>query len=417
MKIALVAEHTTPLSAHKGEPTDGESTHVAALARHIAKIGHKVTVYARRSAADAPERSRMGRGVTVEHLTAGPARPLGEDEAAEHTGEFATGLGAALRQDTPDVVHAFGWTSGLATMSAMRHFPEGTDTVPPVVQTFRSLNAAEHRAGLPQRPDRMRMEAAIAGRAHRVVVNSGDQRFGLARMGVPRAAVAVVPYGVDSEQFSAEGASTAAPWRTRRDDRTRIVSVTGLGPIGGAHVLIQALTRIPGAELVIVGGPAAADVAVDPDARRLQLLAKEAGVEDRVTLVGSVDRKELPKLLRSADVYACAASYDPDGGAVLEAMSCGLPVVVTATGGTTEPVLDGTTGLLLRSARPDAFARALRHLTGDTTTRTAFSIAGVDRAQSRFDWERVAAETVQVYESTLPRAESEPAVETEEAAV
>ncbi|PSK98573.1 glycosyltransferase involved in cell wall biosynthesis [Murinocardiopsis flavida] len=413
MKIALVAEHTAPLTAHKGEPTDGESVHIAALARHLARLGHKVAVYARRDTPDAPERTRMGRGVTVDHLPAGPERPLSGQEAVAHTGAFAEALAAALTEDVPDVVHAFGWDSGLAAMSAARGFPDGG--APPVVQTFHSLNAAEHRAGLPKQADRIRMESAVAGSADRIIVTAADQRFELARMGVPRSHVSVVPFGVDTEQFGPDGAVTAAPWRTRRDERTRIVTVAGLGRVDGVHALVQSMARVPGTELVVVGGPHPDDLAIDADARRLHLLAKEAKVEDRITLVGAMDRKELPKLLRSADLYVSASAYDPFGGAVLEAMSCGLPVVATATGPTTGSVLHGTTGLLLRSTRPDALARAMRGLTGDPTMRTAFSIAGVDRSQSRYGWERVAAETVQVYESALPGTAADPELVAEEA--
>lgn len=163
------------------------------------------------------------------------------------------------------------------------------------------------------------------------------------------------------------------------------------------------MARVPEAELVIAGGPAADELAIDADARRLQQRAKEAGVDDRVTLLGAVDRKELPRLLRSADVYISAAAYDPYGGAVLEAMACGLPVVAKAVGGITGAVLDGTTGMLLRSARPEGLGRALRHLASDATSRTAFSIAGADRAESRFTWQRVATETVQVYTRALPQ--------------
>ncbi|MFC7326526.1 glycosyltransferase [Marinactinospora rubrisoli] len=401
MKIALVSEHTRPLAAHKGEPTCGGSVHVSALARQLARLGHRVTVYTRRGDADLPDRARMGRGAAVAHLTAGPPRRLTESESAEHTGAFATALSEALADDTPEVVHAIGWTSGLAALSAVRR--SDAEPAPRVVQSFHSLNSAEQRAGLPRRTDRVRLEAALAGRADAVVVTSAEQRFELARMGVPRSSVGVIPFGVDTEHFSVEGAAASSPWRRRRDERVRIVSVTRLGAGGGADALVETMARVPEAELVIAGGPAREDLAIDPDARRLELLAKEHGVDDRVTLSGAVDRKELPRLLRSADLFVSAADYDPYGGAVLEAMACGLPVVARAAGGVTDAVLDGTTGLLLRYARPDALGRALRQLAADSTARTAFSIAAADRAASRYTWQRVATETERVYRRTLPR--------------
>ncbi|MFC3999793.1 glycosyltransferase [Nocardiopsis sediminis] len=399
MKIALVAEHATPLPAHKGEPTCGESVHIAAVSRQLARLGHRVTVYARRSGAGLPDRSRMGRGVNVEYLAAGPERPLSESEHADHTGAFAAALSASVAEDTPDVLHAFGWTSGLAALSAARGGAGGAGGVP-VVQTFHSLNVAEQRAGLARRADRVRLEAAIAGRADTVVVNSADQRFELARMGVPRWRVNVVPFGVDTDQFSPEGGTTAEPWHGRRQDRTRIISVAPMSA-GGAEALIETMTRLPDAELTVIAGPAPVELALDEDACRLELLAKEAGVNDRVTLTGPIERKELPRLLRSADIYVSAAPYDPYGGAVLEAMACGLPVVAKAVGSVTGAVLHGTTGLLLRHARPDTLARALRGLIGENTMRSAYGIAGADRAVSRFTWQRVAQETEQIYDRTL----------------
>lgn len=405
MKIALIAEHANPLPAHRGEPTCTESLHVCSLSRQLARLGHKVTVYSRRSSDELPgSRSRMGRGVSVEYLEAGPRQPLRAGLFAEHTGAFGAALAAALREDAPDVLHAVGWTSGLAALYAREHGPESGPRTP-VVQTFHSLNASEQRAGLPEDPSRARMEAVLAGRADAVLVNSAGHQDELTRLGVPRRRIGVVPFGVDADHFSPEGSASSGHWHARRDERPRMVSVTELGETGGAERLIEAVTRLPDAELLLVSTADRVDVALDEHARRLELLAKEAGVDDRVHLTGPVERKELPRLLRSADVYVSAAAYDPCGGAVLEAMACGLPVVATATGAVPGAVLDRTTGLLLRSGHPGILARAVRALLGEPTMRTAYGIAGADRARSRFTWRRVAVETELAYERARPREE------------
>ncbi|GLU47524.1 glycosyltransferase [Nocardiopsis ansamitocini] len=399
MKIAMVSEHANPVGAHKGEPTCGDSVHLTSVARQLAKLGHRVTVYTRHADPATAERTRMGRGVTVEHLTAGPVRKLDEAELPEHTAAFASALTTALTNDVPDVVHAFGWSSGLATMAAVRD--SGHEI--PTVQSFHSLSISERRAGLPG-ADRVRLEAALAQNADSVLVNSSEQMFELARMGVPRSTVSVVPYGVDAEHFSVDGVQQG-PWHHRRTgagQRLRVIAVTGLGRESGADSLIDMMVRVPESELLIVGGPSADDLTIDPDARRLEQRAKEAGVDDRITLTGAVDRKELPRILRSADVFVSTASYDPYGGAVLEAMACGLPVVARAVGSVTGAVLDGTTGVLLRSARPDTLGRILRTLSADATKRTAYGIAGSDRAASRFGWERIAGETERIYTKLFP---------------
>ena len=403
MKIAMVAEHANPLPAHRGEPACPASLHVCALSRQLAKRGHKVTVYARRSSPDQPEgRTRMARGVSVTYLDAGPGRPLTDDEQAEHTGAFGTALARALGEDAPDVMHTVGWTSGLAALHAQAHAGRDHGTTP-IVQTFHSLNASEQRSGLTHRPDRARMESVLASRVDHVLVNSTDQQGELARLGIPRQQVSVVPFGVDTDHFSVEGSASTEHWQSRREERPRLVSVTSLTEAGGADRLVEAMTRLPEAELLLVSTADDLDVALDENARRVELLAKEAGVDDRVHLTGPVDRKELPRLLRSADVYVSAASYDPYGGAVLEAMACGLPVVATATGAVPGAVLHRTSGVLIRFGRPEEVARAVRAVLHTPTMSSAYGIAGVDRARSRFTWQRIAIETEIAYQRSRPQ--------------
>ncbi|MDT0330737.1 glycosyltransferase [Nocardiopsis lambiniae] len=403
MKIAIIAEHANPLPAHRGEPACPASLHLCALSRQLAKRGHKVAVYVRRSDPEQPEgRTRMARGVSVTHLDAGPARPLSEDEHAEHTGVFGTALAAVLDEDRPDVLHAIGWTSGLAALHAQAHSERDQSAIP-LVQTFHSLNAAEQRSGLDRAPQRARMESILAGRADRVLVGSTDQQGELARLGVPRHHVSVVPFGVDTEHFTMEGGVSSEHWRAARGERPRLVSVTSLDPSGGADRLVDSLLRLPEAELLLVSTSERKDVSLDEDALRVQLRAKEAGVDDRLHLVGPVERKELPRLLRSADVYVSAASYDPYGGAVLEAMACGLPVVAKATGAIPGAVLHRTSGVLMRFGHPDEVARSVRAVLGAATMSSAYGIAAVDRARSRFTWQRIAIETEIAYERARPQ--------------
>ena len=415
MKIAMVAEHANPLPAHRGEPACPASLHACALSRQLAKRGHKVTVYVRRSDPDQPDgRTRMARGVSVAYLDAGPARPLHDGEQAEHTGAFGTALAAVLDEDVPDVLHAIGWTSGLAALHAQAH-SEKDQSGTPIVQTFHSLNASEQRSGLAHRPDRARMETILASRADHVLVNSTDQQGELARLGVPRHHVSVVPFGVDPDHFSVEGSASTEPWQARREERPRLISVTSLTGAGGAERLVEAMTRLPEAELLLVSTADDREVALDENARRIELLAKEAGVDDRVHLTGPVERKELPRLLRSDDVYVSAASYDPYGGAVLEAMACGLPVVATATGAVPGAVLHRTSGVLMRFGRPDEVARSVRAVLNTPTMSTAYGIAAVDRARSRFTWQRIAIETEIAYERSRPQQTERDEVEEDEA--
>jgi glycosyltransferase involved in cell wall biosynthesis len=75
-----------------------------------------------------------------------------------------------------------------------------------------------------------------------------------------------------------------------------------------------------------------------------------------------------------------------------------VPVVASAVGGLIDTVVDGVTGKLVPPRKPRALAGTLHHLLSHPTLRGQFGAAGRDRAASRYSWERVAAETVRVYE-------------------
>jgi len=388
MKIALVAQ----------QPTDGDRIRLRELSRALTDAGHRVT-------------ADIGAGGELDHL---------DDEAGDRAllaqvPEFAGRLVTRWRRARPDVVHAAGWTSGLAALSAARELDV------PVVQSFGPLAAARQRHGL--RPpglaaERIRLEAAIGRSAAAVLAGSSAQAVNLTRLGVSRRAVTIVPCGVDTTAFTpraTEATSRSTPSvspgtlaAAKGGQSRRLVMVTPLADHVGTA--IRALPRLPGMELVIAGGPGKEVLGGDDDYLTLTALAKAEGVDDRVTFAGYVDRAALPNLLRSADLLVSTSTFEPTGMAVLEAMACGLPVVACATGGALpDIIIDGTTGLLLPPGRPAVLADRIRRLFGHPMLLSGMRVAAADRARSRYSWARVAAETLAVYEQVTGYASAEPA--------
>jgi glycosyltransferase involved in cell wall biosynthesis len=392
MRIAMVSEHASPLAAVGGVDAGGQNVHVESLARALARAGHDVTVHTRRDSAELPATVRMADGVLVEHLDAGPAAPVPRDELLPLVGQLGSELAARFAADPPDVVHAHFWMSGLAALSATR------DLDVPVVQTFHALGVTKRRfqgRRDTSPPVRIRMERALARDVDQVVATSTDEVSELMRLGATRNRITVVPSGVDVDQFSPDGPVA------ERGDRPRVLCIGRLVPRKGFDTVIRALVAVPDAELIIAGGPSADALAGDPEAARLTGLAERFGVADRVRLVGAVARPDMPALLRSADLVVCTPWYEPFGIVPLEAMACGVPVVASAVGGFLDTVVDGATGTLVPPRRPDRLAAEMRRLLLEPFWREAYGTAGVDRARSRYSWDRIAAATLSVYENLL----------------
>jgi glycosyltransferase involved in cell wall biosynthesis len=224
-----------------------------------------------------------------------------------------------------------------------------------------------------------------------VVVQCEDEISELVRIGVPRGRMALIPSGVNVERFTPDGP------RVPRGSAARILTVARLVERKGVEDLIQALGAVPGAELVVVGGPPARELDADPYARRLRRLAESCGVADRLRLAGAVAAHEMPAWYRSADVIAATPWYEPFGLTALEAMACGVPVVATAVGGLADTVVDGVTGDLVAPRDPRALGLTLRRLIGDELRRMTYAAAAVDRATQSYAWPRIATRLAVVY--------------------
>jgi D-inositol-3-phosphate glycosyltransferase len=404
MRIALVAHHGSPLTQATGQEPFPQAVGVSAHAQALAKLGHRVTIYARRDSRGLPGSAIISPKVTVEHVPAGPPAPLASGELAEHVAPFSDYLAQRWQRNQPDLAHAYFWTSGLAALAATR------DLDIPLVQTFGTLGVAQQRHGSPgPAPDgRIRLEAYIARSARAVLAGTSAEAAELARMGVPRAAVTVVPCGVDTDEFTPEGPVA------RRNGRSRLLAVAPWGGAAGSEltpihrqgldILVRVLARVPGAELVIAGGPARAQLGKDEVYQNLIAEAERFGVADRVTFTGKVAAGSLPALLRSADLLVSAAPDDPSGAVAIASMACGTPVAASAVGGLSDAVLDGTTGVLVPPDRPDILARRVRLLLASPLRVEAFGIAAADRATARYSWDRISRETLAVYERCLQPA-------------
>jgi glycosyltransferase involved in cell wall biosynthesis len=357
MKIALVTDQPAapwPAGAQAYPADPG----VLPLARALRGLGQQVTVHAQ-----------------------DPAGP--REKPLSHVAAFAAELADQWSANSPDVIHAHFWTSGLAALAGARGLGI------PVVQTFSTL-------GADARPDRVlasasatarvRLERAIGRSAGAVIARTPHERAALARRGVPQQLVRVVPWGVDTTRFS----PSEPPGE--RGKRPRLLLVSPPDDPHGPAAALHALADVQGAELVIVG---------DPADGALTRLARQLGVHDRVSCAGQVTEADMPSLMRSADMLIHLTPSPRFAIVPVEAMACGLPVVASQDATPGDAIVDGNTGFVVPPAQPEQLARRVRQLAASPMLLEGYGIAAASRARSRYSWERVGQETLAVYETVV----------------
>lgn len=169
-----------------------------------------------------------------------------------------------------------------------------------------------------------------------------------------------------------------------------LLSVGNLVKIKGHHLLIEALTRLPEAHLIIIG---------DGEERaNLDHQIAACGVGKRVRLLGVVPNTELVRWYSAADVLVLASSREGWANVLLESMACGTPVVATQTGGTPEVVSHSVAGRLVKERTAEAFAQTISALLGNYPDRAA-----VRRYAEDFSWEATTYGQIALFRQIITR--------------
>jgi glycosyltransferase involved in cell wall biosynthesis len=187
--------------------------------------------------------------------------------------------------------------------------------------------------------------------------------------------VMFVPHGIDTELFS--------PAATRHSGPPTILFLANLQKRKGIYTLLEAFLAIaaavPDCRLIVVGGgPEAASVAAYVDTLPFR---------SQIELIGNVARERVGDFLRQCSVYCLPSFGEPYGATVAEAMSCGIPVVVTKAGGFPYLVPE-TGGRFVPTGNPRALANALIEILSDQELQRSMGRVNREHAVTSLSWAR-----------------------------
>jgi glycosyltransferase involved in cell wall biosynthesis len=260
--------------------------------------------------------------------------------------------------------------------------------------------------------------------AGRIIAISQFVAHSVAARGIDRSRIAVVYDGVAVPPLPAasqrEAARNAARARWGIGEADCLLGcVSHLSPEKGQEVLIRALHLLVARESVShVGsdfGAAPASNSVEAsapgtgscrfrlllagagsDRARLESLARELGISDRVTFTGFVE--DVDSIYAALNIFLFPSLAEPLGSSLLDAMACGLPCIAVASGSVPEVIENGVNGLLLPwPPAPSAFADAIGDLVANPSDAARLGAAARETIAARFSADHMVDSTVAIY--------------------
>lgn len=355
----------------------GLESHVFYLCRGLAARGHDVSVVTSRSKPDLADFETLD-GVRV-WRTALPARNTAG--WAFHAFGSMPRFGALARN--ADVMHAQDIAAVLPCMVA-RRAAGGT----PFVTTYHSSHFLR-RAGSPfWRPIFKRF---IRSADHNLAASTEIAE--VARAIEPGSTVEALTNGVETRLFRRTAPALSPPPEGRR----RMLVPRRLFQKNGVEHLVRAMPAIVehvDAEAVLIGD--------GPERPRLEALAAELGVSDRVIFLGSRPHADMPGLLSSGDLAVFPSLMEATSVAALEAMACEVPVAASRVGGLPE-IVDDSVGTLFEPADPASLARAVVELLQGGQLST-LGVAARRRVVEQWSNDRLVERHIAIYEDVVARS-------------
>ena len=210
--------------------------------------------------------------------------------------------------------------------------------------------------------------------------------------------IEVVPNAVDVNRFSQQYSfqelkEIRKKWGNENDKF--IITTSRLVKKNAINDVIKSLRYLPkNIKFIILGD--------GPDKKQLENLSKQEGLNGRVKFLGLIDYKEIPKYLKSADIFIRPSLSEGFGNSFIEAMASEIPVIATQEGGIADFLFDEkrnsnkeSTGWAVDIKSPEQIAKVVKEIL-DNPEKTAKVVATAKKmVVEKYDWEKIAQDMKQ----------------------
>lgn len=233
--------------------------------------------------------------------------------------------------------------------------------------------------------------------AEELVPNSEFTMHEYKRWGIPQEKMIKIIPGVDSIFFQPQDKSQHLIEKYCLQEKQVIITVGRLDERKGHDMVIRAMAHVvkqfPNVVYMIVGK--------GREEQRLKNLAESLNLSNQVIFTGFVADESLPDYYNLCDVFVLPnreteshdqlkGDYEGFGVVFLEASACGKPSIAGNSGGSSEAVIDGITGLMVDPRSEGEIAHAIERILADKNFANRLGMAGRSRAEKEFDWQHIA---------------------------
>lgn len=206
--------------------------------------------------------------------------------------------------------------------------------------------------------------------------------------------IIVIPNGIDLERFQNLSREEARNKLQIKADDKIIIFVGSLRPVKGVKYLIKAMKIVrqkePNARLILIGN--------GEEKQDLIKLTGDLNLGNLITFVGEIPNEKVPEYMAASNVFVLPSLSEGFPLVSLEAMACGLPIVVSRVCGLPEIVEDGKNGFLVESGNPEQIAEKVLLLLEDDELRERMSRNNKEKVKD-YTWEGVIGRLERIYEA------------------
>ncbi len=394
---------TIALISVKSDPaieTKSQNVYVRKLGEALSRLGWQVDMFTRKTDATQSDIVQHNLNCRTIRLTAGPEQFLSRQRLIGYLPEFLKQLCQFQKVNNIyyGLIHTNYWLSAWVGMEFKKIQPLKH------VHTYHSLGAVQydvcnHFSNLTK--IRLAIEKTCLETADLTIATCPQQKEYLRELVSAKGNIAIIPYGIDTNEFGSVAHVTARKKIGIEPDVFNIFYVGRYGHHQGIETLLKAISKINlhNATNISINLVSSSHrhFSNQLERKHIENLTQSLGIAKITTLVEQLSREELAIYYAAADVCIVLNDYNLSGIVAMEAMASGTPVIASNVGGLKYVVDDEKTGLLYNCQDTFVLSQAICRMIAEPLWRYKLSISARERVEDLFTWDGVATQINEFY--------------------